>query len=111
MVADRPLGRDRVEVEFFGRRIFFLRSPAIMAYLSGAPMIPSFILRQPDGSYAGLALDPIHVDRSGDRETAVQAAMQAFATALEGVVRQHPHLWYNFFPYWTTTNDPDAATG
>ncbi|MBP2673002.1 MAG: Phosphatidylinositol mannoside acyltransferase [candidate division NC10 bacterium] len=111
MVADRPLGRDRVEVEFFGRRISFLRSPAIMAYLSGAPMIPSFILRQPDGSYAGLALDPIHVDRSGDRETAVQAAMQAFATALEGVVRQHPHLWYNFFPYWTTTNDPDAATG
>jgi KDO2-lipid IV(A) lauroyltransferase len=108
MVADRPLGRDRVEVTFFGRRIFFLRSPAMMGYLSGAPMIPSFILRQPDGSYAGLALDPIYVDRSGDRETAVQAAMQAFATALEGVVLQYPHLWYNFFPYWTTADDPDA---
>jgi predicted LPLAT superfamily acyltransferase len=41
----------------------------------------------------------------------VQAAMQAFATALEGVVRQYPHLWYNFFPYWSTTDDPDAAQG
>jgi len=109
MVADRPLGRDRVEVTFFGRPTFFLRSPAIMGYLSGAPMIPSFIVRQPDGRYAGLALDPIHVDRTGDRDTAVQAAMQAFATALEGVVRQYPHLWYNFFPYWGATDDPDAA--
>ena len=108
MVADRPLGRDRVEVTFFGRRTFFLRSPAIMGYLSGAPLIPSFILRQPDGSYAGLALDPIFVDRTGDRETAVQAAMQAFATALEGIVRQYPHLWYNFFPYWTAADDPDS---
>jgi KDO2-lipid IV(A) lauroyltransferase len=109
MVADRPLGRDRVAVNFFGRPTYFLRSPAIMGYLSGAPMVPSFILRQPDGSYAGLALDPIYVDRTGDRDTAVQAAMQAFATALEGVVRQYPHLWYNFFPYWSTADDGDAA--
>jgi KDO2-lipid IV(A) lauroyltransferase len=108
MVADRPLGRDRVEVEFFGRRTGFLRSPAVMAYMTGAPMVPSFALRQPDGRYAGLALDPIHVPRTGDREANVQAAMQAFATALEGVVRQYPHLWYNFFPYWSTTDDPDA---
>ena len=109
MVADRPLGRDRVEVEFFGRRTWFLRSPAIMGYLSGAPMVPSFIVRQPDGRYAGLGLDPIYVDRTGDRDAAVQAAMQAFATALEGIVRQYPHLWYNFFPYWGATDDPDAA--
>jgi lauroyl/myristoyl acyltransferase len=107
MVADRPLGRDRVEVEFFGRRTWFLRSPAIMAYMTGAPMVPSFALRQPDGRYAGLALDPIVVSRTGDRETNVQAAMQAFATALEGVVRQYPHLWYNFYPYWGAS-DPDA---
>jgi lauroyl/myristoyl acyltransferase len=119
MVADRPLGRDRVEVEFFGRRTWFLRSPAIMGYLSGAPMVPSFIVRQPDGRYAGVGLDPIYVDRTGDRDTAVRAAMQAFATALEGIVRQYPqgivrqypHLWYNFFPYWSTADDPDAATG
>jgi KDO2-lipid IV(A) lauroyltransferase len=109
MVADRPLGRDRVEVEFFGRRTWFLKSPAIMAYLSGAPMVPSFILRQPDGRYAGLALDPITVPRTEDREAAVQAAMQTFAAALEGVVRQYPHLWYNFYPFWDTA-DPDGES-
>ena len=100
MIADRPLGRNRVEVQFFGRPTSFLRAPALMSYLTGAPLIPAFILRQPDGRYGGLALDPIHVSRDGDRDANVQAAMQQFATALEGLVREYPHLWYHFYPYW-----------
>jgi KDO2-lipid IV(A) lauroyltransferase len=102
IISDRPLGRDRVEVQFFGRPTGFLGAPALMGYLTGAPLVPSFILRQPDGRYAGLALDPIHVSRTGDRDANVQAAMQAFATALEDLVRQYPHLWYHFYPYWGT---------
>lgn len=100
VIADRPFGRDRVDVEFFGRRTGFLRTPALMACLSGAPLVPAFILRQPDGRYLGISLEPIRVPLDGDREANVQAAMQAFATALEGVVRQYPHLWYHFYPYW-----------
>jgi len=100
MASDRPLGRDRVEVQFFGRPTGFPRAAALMGYLTGAPLVPSFILRQPDGRYAGLALDPIHVSRTGDRDANVQAAMQTFATALEDLVRQYPHLWYHFYPYW-----------
>jgi KDO2-lipid IV(A) lauroyltransferase len=100
VIADRPFGRDCVNVEFFGRRTKFLRSPALMGYLSGVPLVPAFILRQPDGRYLGISLEPIRVQRDGDREANVQAAMQAFATALEGVVRQYPHLWYHFYPYW-----------
>jgi KDO2-lipid IV(A) lauroyltransferase len=103
MIADRPMDRDRVEVQFFDRPTGFLRAPALMGYLTGAPLVPSFILRQPDGRYAGLALDPIHVPRTGDRDVNVQAAMQAFASALENIVRQYPHLWYHFYPYWGTT--------
>jgi KDO2-lipid IV(A) lauroyltransferase len=100
LVSDRSLGRDRVDVEFFGRRTGFLRTPALMGYLTGAPLVPSFILRQPDGRYAGFALDPIYVSRTGDRDANVQAAMQAFASALEQEVRKYPHLWYQFYPYW-----------
>jgi lauroyl/myristoyl acyltransferase len=104
VIADRPFGRDRIDVEFFGRRTAFLKTPALIACLSGAPMVPAFILRQPDGRYAGVSLDPIRVRLEGDREGNVQAAMQAFATALEGVVRRYPHLWYHFYPYWGGEN-------
>jgi len=105
VIADRPFGRDCVEVEFFGRRTAFLRTPALMGWLSGAPLVPAFILRQPDGRYVGIALEPIHVLRHGDREANVRAAIQSFATALEGVVRQHPHCWYHFYPYWGSDGD------
>jgi len=111
LVSDRPLGRDRVEVEFFGRRTGFLRTPALIGYLTGAPLVPSFILRQPDGRYAGLGLDPICVARTGDRDAAVQAAMQAFASALEQIVREYPHLWYQFYPYWGESNEQSETTG
>ncbi len=100
MLADRPLGRDRVEVEFFGRRTGFLQAPALMGYLTGAPLLPSFIMRQPDGMYAAYAGDPIRVSRTGSRDAAVRAAMQEFATTLENEVRKYPHLWYHFYPYW-----------
>ena len=97
---DRALGRDRVEVEFFGRPTGFLRSPALLGYATGAPLVPAFILRQADGRYAGFASDPIRVARTGDRDANVQAAMQAFARVLEKQVRAYPHLWYQFYPYW-----------
>lgn len=101
VVADRPLGRDRVEVEFFGRATGFLRSPALIGYMTGAPLVPSFILRQPDGRYIGVAGSPIRVPHTGDRNENVRMAMQAFATALEQQVRAYPHLWYQFYPYWS----------
>ena len=109
LVSDRALGRDRVDVEFFGRRTAFLQTPALMGYLTGAPLVPSFILRQPDGRYAGFRLDPIHVERTGDRDANVQAAMQAFASALENIVREYPHLWYHFYPYWGEGNEQSDA--
>jgi lauroyl/myristoyl acyltransferase len=113
LISDRPLGRDRVVVEFFGRPTGFLRTPALIGYMTGAPLVPSFILRQADGRYAGLGLDPICVSRTGDRDGNVCAAMQAFATALEKVVRQYPHLWYHFYPYWGdgAVEDPELKLG
>jgi KDO2-lipid IV(A) lauroyltransferase len=41
MLLDRHLGRDRIEVTFFGRPTAFLRTPAMIGYLSGAPLLPA----------------------------------------------------------------------
>ena len=42
----------------------------------------------------------IFVPHTGNRDANVRAAMQGFASALEEQVRKHPHLWYQFYPYW-----------
>ena len=105
MLLDRHLGKDRVEVTFFNRPTPFLRTPAMIAYLSGAPLLPSFMIRQPDGRFLGVCSEPIRVDASLPAEESVRAATQAFAIELERRIRAHPHLWYQFYRYW----DSEAA--
>jgi len=100
MLLDRYIGRDRIDVSFFGRTTPFLRSPAMIAYLSGAALLPAFMTRQPDGRFVGAFGDPILVDNSRPTEDSVRAATQAFASQLEARIRENPHLWYQFYRYW-----------
>jgi KDO2-lipid IV(A) lauroyltransferase len=100
MLIDRPLGRDRVAVSLFGRRAWFLRSPAALAYLTGAPLLPCFIERIAPGRFRTRVHAPIHVDRLRPREEAVRTATQAVASAIEAQVRANPESWYQFYRYW-----------
>ena len=100
VLMDRYLGRDRVEVEFLGRRALFLRTPALMAFMTGAPLLPCFIERVRPGRFAIRAGTPIAVNRSKPRDEAIQKAAQAFADQLGARVRTHPEFWYHFYRYW-----------
>jgi lauroyl/myristoyl acyltransferase len=105
MLMDRHVGRDRVAVTFFGRRAWFLRTPALLAYLTGAPLLPCSIVRLPDGRYRVKPGQPIYVSRDMDRDRAVALAAQAFATDLEARIRETPEYWYQFYPYWRAQED------
>ena len=105
MLLDRHIGRDRVEVNFFGRATGFLRTPAMIAYLSGAPLLPAFMIRQPDGRFSGEFDEPILVDAGKPTDEAVQIATQTFAHLLEARIRANPHLWYQFYRYWDASDN------
>jgi lauroyl/myristoyl acyltransferase len=102
-LVDRHVDRDRIEVSFFGRRTWFLQTPALLAYLTAAPIIPCFLERVGPGQFTTVALPPIVVDRTLPRDVAIHQATQQIATALESRITLKPHLWYQFYPYW----DPD----
>jgi len=100
LLIDRHLGRDRVAVTLFGRQAWFLQTPAMLAYMTGAPLVPCFIERVGPGRFTTLACPPIPVDRRLPREQAVQAATQQVAAAIEARVRANPESWYQFYRYW-----------
>ncbi len=100
MLIDRHLGRDRVQVTHFGRPASFLQTPALMAYMSGAPLIPCFLERIGPDRFRTFAADPIEVDRQLGREEAIRQATQRVADAIEARVRANPHAWYHFYRYW-----------
>ena len=66
MLLDRYYGKDHVEVSFFGRPTGFLRTPALLAALADAPLVPCFVYRDGDG--IAVECGPIiRVSSIGDR--------------------------------------------
>jgi lauroyl/myristoyl acyltransferase len=105
MLVDRHLGRDRVTVRFLGREASFLRTPALLAYMTGAPIVPCFIERIGPGRFAAQPGTPIRVSRDGLRDEAIQSATQQIADALAVRIRRHPEYWYHFYRYWDAQVD------
>lgn len=100
MLMDRHVARDRVPVTMFGRRAHFMGAPALLAYLTGAPLVPIFLVREGRGRFRARPQEPIVVDRTGDRDEQVQRATQHVATLLEHEIVARPDCWYQFYRYW-----------
>jgi KDO2-lipid IV(A) lauroyltransferase len=100
MLMDRHVDRDRVEVAFLGRTAAFLRTPALMGYMTGAPLVPCFIERTAGGRFSVRPGQPIVVSRDLPRDDAMRQAAQRFADQLASHIRAHPQYWYQFYAYW-----------
>ena len=74
---------DRVDVNFFGRKQDFSGPQRVMGYLSRAPLLPAFMIRDAAGHFVGSLGEPIVVSTTETPENSVRAATQAFATQLE----------------------------
>jgi len=105
MLIDRHMGRDRVAVKLFGREAWFLQTPALLGYLTGAPLVACFLERDGPGHFKTRAVGPIRVDRMLPRNDAVRKATQEVADAIEARVRANPHSWYHFYRYWEAQHD------
>jgi len=100
MLMDRHVDRDRVDVSFLGRTASFLRTPALMGYMTGSPLVPCFIERLGPGRFRMRPGEPIVVSRDTPREEAIQTAAQQFADQLAVRIKRHPQFWYQFYRYW-----------
>jgi KDO2-lipid IV(A) lauroyltransferase len=98
---DRHVDRDRVKVSFFGRDVEFLGTPVLLAYLTGAPIVPMTLVREGKGRFRAVPGEPIIVDHQAPREQEMRRAAQAVADVLEQLVRDRPECWYQFYPYFT----------
>lgn len=105
LLMDRHVGRDRVRVNFLNRPAWFLRTPVVMAFLSGAPLVPCFIERIEGGRFRVSPGEPIVVATGAPRDQAIQQAAQQFADQLGARIRQHPDYWYHFYRYWDAQAD------
>ena len=94
--ADRALGtRGDVLIPFFGKPAPFPLGPFLLASAVRVPVLPAFCLLGAGYRYTVKVAEPFSVPRGGEAEAA-----RAWVAMLEGVVREHPTQWFNFFDIW-----------
>jgi KDO2-lipid IV(A) lauroyltransferase len=96
VLADRAVDNDRIGVAFRGRPAHFLKSPALLAQLTRAPILPVAVVCEGQGEYSAHVGEPIHSHDGSDAGGLMQRVADFFGTILE----RYPDQWYNFFPYW-----------
>lgn len=98
--------RSGVFVPFFGRPACSTPGPARLAMLTGAIVVPAFLLREGDSARHRLVLLPaIDIVRTGDTTADVVENTRRCQAALEQIIRRHPDQWVWFHKRWRTRPD------
>ena len=91
-----------VFVEYFGRPACTTTGLALLALHTGAPVLPGYIARLPDGRYRLVIGPEVEVIRTGDRDADVLVNTQRFTKVIEEAVRQYPEQWFWVHQRWKT---------
>ena len=94
--------RSRLPVSLFGHEVGLSAGPHLLALVSNAPLFTVFTFRVEKGKHLIIMSPPreVKAPSRSERSAALQASAQAYASALEEVVRQHPFQWYIFEPFF-----------
>jgi KDO2-lipid IV(A) lauroyltransferase len=96
-------------VNFFGRPAFTPTAPVKLAMVSGAKIVPVFVVRKADGTHKLFADKVIDVSSATKSEEDVRKCTQEWSDVLERFVREYPDQWVWVHERWKTQPDAGAA--
>jgi KDO2-lipid IV(A) lauroyltransferase len=95
--GDRTMpGQKGRPVPFLGGHVVLPTGPVKLAMASGAPILPVFTIRLPDGRVRLFVEQPIVVRP----EDSAEAALEQLASVIERYVRAYPDQWLMIHPAW-----------
>jgi Kdo2-lipid IVA lauroyltransferase/acyltransferase len=102
--------RSGVFVSFFGLPASTTAGPARLAMMTGAPVLPVFLIREGETEVHRIEVLPeIELASTGTRDADVVTNTQRCTSVIEDVVRRHPDQWIWFHKRWRTR--PEGEPG
>ena len=98
LLGDWELTGHSVAVSLFGRTVSLPRGPASLSLRSGAPILPTFLVREADWRFRLCVEPPLWPTRHASAASVLQTLIQTYATGLERYIRQWPSQWMLFRP-------------
>ena len=88
-------------VEFFGRAAHTPIGPAALSVMTGAPIIPCFLIRE-GGRFRLVVEPPLAAPQGVDRAQAMSSLTRAWSRAVESYIRRYPDHWVWMHRRWKT---------
>lgn len=103
LVADRDFTQNGVEVYFLSKKTLIPKGPAVFCAKTGAPIIPTFFIRNADDSFTmefeELIYPPV-VQEEVVPEGLIDSIVEKYAMVIEQKIRQYPTQWLMFREFW-----------
>lgn len=109
ILLDQNTMEGGIFVPFFGHPASTATGPAVFALKTGAAILPTFSIREADGSHLMKTWPPILPESSGDRDSDVRRLTAAVTLVIEEQVRERPELWCWLHNRWKRQPEPAEA--
>ena len=107
--GDRVYQRHTLDVPFFSQTTNFPLGPFLLSRVSGAPVLPAFVIRKGWLRYEVLMGEPIFADPSqikcGDDNAGLYESMCQAVGFLEKTLTAHYDQWMNYFDFWPIASE------
>ncbi len=96
LIGDKDFTNETgVETDFFGKPTYLPKGPAAFALKNGSPIIPVFMLRNPDDTFLLKICPPVNCDSES-----LEGITSECKKIIEKQVKDHPEQWYMFKKFW-----------
>jgi Kdo2-lipid IVA lauroyltransferase/acyltransferase len=93
ILLDQNTAEGGLFVPFYGYPASTATGPAVFGLKTGAAIVPTFCVREPDGSHTMRAWPPIYPEATGDRQADIHRLTAAITRVIEQQIRERPELW------------------
>jgi len=108
LVGDRDFTEKGMIVDFFGKPTHFPQGPAALSLMTGASIVPGFMLRNPDDSFTLRIEKPLEFTPTGDKAKDLADLIKVYKVIIEDYIRKYPEQWYVFRRFWV---EPSPSSG
>jgi predicted LPLAT superfamily acyltransferase len=108
ILCDRAFGSNKtVECDFLNGKADFPIGAFALALQFNVPVIAMFVLKVTASLYR-IHVASLAVPVKGDKRRQINEMTRSFVKILEGIVKEYPEQWFNFYNFWKNENVPHS---
>ncbi len=100
LLADRDFNSTGEVVTFFGKKTIIPKGPAAFSLKTGAPIVPTFMLRDQDDHFTLIFDDAIFPEQSASSKHPIFSLTRKYISFIENKIKEHPTQWFMFKRFW-----------